>query len=52
MPVDFRVMDAERHELAREPIWGGTINTAELTYLVGRPVDGGRGQFTIPSKAR
>ncbi|WP_436528212.1 hypothetical protein [Actinoplanes sp. HUAS TT8] len=43
MPVDFRVADASQHTLQRPAIWGGRIDDAALQYLVGHPVDPGRG---------
>lgn len=42
-PVDFAVADAAKYLLKRRPIWGGRMSSAELEYLVGRPVDPGRG---------
>jgi len=47
--VDFQVADGGKHEIVRKPIWGPKVNPEDLEYLVGGPVDGGRGEFVIPA---
>jgi hypothetical protein len=48
LPVAFRVADTSRYQLHGPPVRGGRMSAGELRYLVGRPVDPGRGAVRAP----